>query len=97
MDDGTLELHESVSKKVKGISKCAVRKQLSLGQFKDCIENSTEPKVSMIGFRSIDHRIFTEVMTKRAINGLDTKRFAVDNVRTLAFGHKDISKLYNID
>jgi len=80
---------------VKGITHTAVEKQLTFDDFARVIATKTESYVQIKGFRSVEHRIFTESSMKRALNGLDTKRFAKDHIFTLAFGHKDISKHQN--
>jgi hypothetical protein len=87
---GEWEMEDSFTKKVKGITKTAVGNQIHFDDFSKVVNKNVETRVKMTGFRSVEHRIFTEVTTKRALNGLDTKRFAIDHVRTLAFGHKDI-------
>jgi len=87
---GKWVMEESCGKKVKGVSRTAVKNQIHFGDFLSVLNSSIETTVTMTGFRSYEHRIFTETVTKKALNGLDTKRFAVDNIKTLAFGHKDI-------
>jgi len=75
--------------KFEGLSEIAA-KNISFEDFQRVLEESQEVKVTMKGFRSLEHRIFTEVIEKRALNGLDTKRFATDSINTLAFGHRGI-------
>jgi hypothetical protein len=64
--------------------------------FLDVMKSETicQTYVKMMTFQSIEHRTFVEVVDKNALNRLDTKRFAIENISTLAFGHKDIP-LYN--
>jgi len=80
---------------VKGITPAAVKNQIKFDDFNRVIKEDSQTYVRMKTIRSTEHRIFTEVTTKRALNALDTKRFAIDSIRTLAFGHKDIPKYQN--
>jgi len=46
----------------------------------------------MTTIRSNAHELHTERIKKKALNGLDTKRYCINAIETLAFGHKDIPK-----
>jgi len=78
-------------KKAKGISRLAVKNQVTKEDFVDAIELDVSSTVSMIGFRSRRHQIFTEHMVKTGINAFCCKRFRMDAISSLAYGHKDIN------
>ncbi len=69
------------------------KNQIPLSDYSRVVEASVQTFATMIGIRSTRHVLFTEKTVKRALSGFDSKRFAVDNIGTLAFGHRDI-KLY---
>jgi hypothetical protein len=89
-EDGTWKMEVTECKKAKGIGRAAVKNQIPLSDYSRVIEENVQTVATMIGIRSTRHVIFTEKTVKRALSGFDSKRFAVDNIRTLAFGHKDI-------
>ena len=84
------EMKEVLLKKIKGIPKVAVDSQVTGEQFEEVVEHNVSTSVNVVQFRSSQHTVFTEKFSKLGLNGLDTKRFAVDCISTLAFGHKDI-------
>jgi len=103
IDPYTLELilTPKECKKAKGITRPAVEKHIPLSDYYSVLENSVhttnalpsgpiQTSVNVKYIRSSHHVLYTEKCSKKALNGLDTKRFCVDIVNTLAFGHKDI-------
>ena len=95
-ENGFFKMIDSSTKKVKGISKSVVESSISMNAFLNTIENCNIHVVNMKGIRSFKHELVTQTMWKRALHGLDTKRFAIDENNTLAFGHKDISRFYSM-
>jgi len=89
-EDGSWKMEVVECKKAKGITKAAVKTQIPLDDFMRVMETSIQTFAKMKGIRSSRHLLFTEEVVKRALNGLDTKRYAVDACKTLAFGHCDI-------
>jgi len=89
----TKTYEEQFSRKMKGISRTAAA-GVEMTEFQSVLETSEQTHVCMTSFRSLEHRMFTEIIEKKALNGLDTKRFGVDNINTLAFGHNDILKYH---
>jgi hypothetical protein len=89
-EDGKFTFESLESKKAKGISRTAVRNQVVLADYVNVLEDSVKTYATMKGIRSTNHIIFTEKIVKKALNGIDSKRFGVDCINTLAFGHKDI-------
>jgi hypothetical protein len=61
-----------------------------LSDYTRVLEENIQTSATMLSIRSTRHVIFTESSEKLALNGLDTKRFAVYNIRSIAFGHRDI-------
>jgi hypothetical protein len=75
-------------KKAKGITKTAVKNQISFNDYQRVMNENVQTYATMRGIKSTRHVLFTEETVKKALNGLDTKRFAVNNTETLAFGHR---------
>ena len=81
-----------VIKKAKGVQRSAVTTQVKFKHYVESILTPLQTFTSSKCIRSQKHRISTVTLRKKAINGLDLKRFILDDcVNTLAFGHKDIS------
>lgn len=81
-----------VIKKAKGVQRSAVKTQVTFEQYIDSILFPIQTFTNSRAIRSKKHRLSTINVRKKAINGLDLKRFVLDDcVNTLAFGHKDIS------
>jgi hypothetical protein len=89
-DDGDWKMEAVECKKAKGIGRTAVKNQIPLSDYTRVLEENIQTSATMLSIRSTRHVIFTESSEKLALNGLDTKRFAVDNIRSIAFGHRDI-------
>jgi hypothetical protein len=88
--DDSLKIKVIETKKAKGISKAAVKNRIPLEDFSNVLEHNIQTHVTMRGIRSFEHKIHTETVRKKALNGLDSKRFGMDFVNSLAFGHCDI-------
>jgi len=76
--------------KAKGLTKASVKNHLPLAEYKKALEENFQSYVTMTTIKSSAHEIHTEKWRKKALNGLDTKRYCVNKVHTLALGHKDI-------
>lgn len=66
-------------KKIKGINKNVVHKNITFDQFKNFI------------FNDVAHSVYTPILNKRCISGIDDKRFQIPNsFKTLPWGSKYI-------
>lgn len=84
---------DDVTKKIKGIKKSVVEKEISVDDFKSCVFKKEVTFKSMQIFRSKKHYIFTQIINKQALSLVDDKRYQVENtLKTLPWGHKDIPK-----
>ena len=74
--------------KAKGVKKCMIKKSLRHENFVKCLwTKQTQIRKQSI-FRSRDHHLFTENMTKIALSANDDKRVIQENgIDTLALGH----------
>ena len=80
----------SEKKKGKGVPKQALEQQIVFDSYVEAIERNKVTFVSSNDIRSYKHQLCTQYSKKKAISNNDNKRFSVDNIRSLPFGHKDI-------
>lgn len=76
--------------KAKGVNKTA-QKYIKHENYKHAIfgtsNNDIQQNVTMMNIRSVDHHIYTIKQNKISLDSSDTKRYLVDNINTLAYGH----------
>jgi len=81
----TLKLEES--KKLKGIPKCIVKKQMTLNDYSKCVlENKEKIVEGIVGFRTKSLTNYTTVMSKKALSNHDDKR-VWDGINSYAYGY----------
>ncbi|CAP20528.2 Protein CBG23762 [Caenorhabditis briggsae] len=85
------------SKKNKGVKKSVVKKEMTFNDYKNCLLNHTIERRQQMLFNSSKHQIHTVKQNKVALNNVigkdkESKRYAVDNIDTLAFEHYRIPK-----
>ena len=74
--------------KAKGVKKCIIKKSLRHENFKKCLMTGQSQMRKQSFFRSREHHLFTESLTKLALNPRDDKRVVLENgIDTLALGH----------
>ena len=82
------EEEQSEKKKCKGIKKSVAKKKLTIEDYKNCVLGQNGKTVKQTQFRSYEHEIFTEQITKVALSPYDDKRVILeDGIRTLPIGH----------
>ena len=78
-------------KKSKGIVKHKVKNELSYKSYeKTLLENDCD-KVEFNSIRSKNHQIYTIRQVKQALSSYDNKRYYLDSVNSVPFGHFSIS------
>ena len=81
----TLKLEES--KKLKGIPKMIVKKQITLKDYRNCVlENKDKIIDGIVGFRTKDLMNYTTIQSKVGLRNEDTKR-VWDGINSRAYGH----------
>ena len=74
--------------KAKGVKKCMIKKSLRHENFVKCLRTQKSQIRKQSFFRSRDHHVFTENVTKIALSAKDDKRIILeDGINTLALGH----------
>jgi len=75
------------SKKLKGIPKMIVKKQMTLNDYKECVlENKDKIIDGIVAFRTKDLMNYTTIQSKVGLRNTDTKR-VWDGINSKAYGH----------
>ena len=81
---------EDSGKRAKGVKKSVLCKTITHEDYRSCLFNREVFHRDMPGLRSYNHVIKGKTVHKVALAPLDTKRYILDGISTLAFGHVDI-------
>jgi hypothetical protein len=77
-------------KTAKGISRSAIKNQLTFQKYKDALEQCKADKIRMMRFQSDYHQVFSIMQNKTGLSPADNKRYILnDGKTTRAYGHKD--------
>ena len=80
---------EKVIKKVKGVKKYVIKKQINFDNYKNALFNKQKYTHSMNMLRSMQHNIYGLKVNKTTLSPLDTKRYiAPDGITTFAYGYQ---------
>jgi len=82
---------DSSDMKAKGITKCVVQKQMTHDQYVNSLAEKEETFVSQKTIGSLRHQLYTLETKKKALSPFDTKRYYINRIDSLAFGHKSIN------
>lgn len=78
-------------KRLKGVGRAAIKHDMSLDDYRNCVLERESKKADMRTFRSYDHEIYTLDLTKVALSAFDDKRHIdIDGIHTFAHGHYKI-------
>ena len=78
-------------KKSKGIVKHKVKKELQYKTYEDTLINNSCDTVEFNSIRSKNHQLYSIKQVKQALSSFDNKRYYLNNVESLPYGHCDIS------
>ena len=88
-----LTLNNVEEKKAKGIKKYAIKNKLIFNDYKDCVLNKSTKRITQSNIRSYNHKVYTEIVNKIALNWYDDKRYIMENgIDTLSWGHHKITE-----
>ena len=82
---------EKEEKKSKGIVKHKVEKELNYKQYEETLRDNKSDTVSFNTIRSKNHNTYTINQVKQALSSFDNKRYYLDSVTSLPYGHYAIS------
>ena len=75
-------------KKCKGVKKSVVKKDLTVEMYKEALFNRSSKSIKQNTFRSHNHIIYTEEVSKIALSSFDDKCYVKNNnINTFTFGH----------
>ena len=74
-------------KKSKRIVKHKVKKELTYNQYEDTLIENRSDTVSFNTIRSKNHNIYTINQVKQCLSSFDNKRYYLDSVNSLPYGH----------
>ena len=80
-------------KKCKGIAKGTVRRQMKYEEFETVLKTNEVIHKSFNSIRSKNHRIFSITTKKIALSSYENKKYWIDSVNSLAYGHYKIDSL----
>ena len=76
----------------KGCPKNSMKKYTSFDIFKRVLETDEIVPIKFNTIRSQKHKVYTMNITKVGLTNFENKRYYLNNVDSLAYGHKDIPK-----
>ena len=85
--------NNEISKKLKGVSKSVVKKDIKFDDYKRCIFENKEKIVSVHSIRSKDLSNYSLEQSKVALRNTDDKRCWVNATQSLAWGHSALKCL----
>ena len=78
----------SIAKKLKGMRKAVLKKEISFEDYKNCLMNQVEYFHKQKVIRSHKHDLFTEELNKKSLSWKDDKWYLIPNLTdTYAHGH----------
>jgi hypothetical protein len=88
----TIEQGDQVKEKMttKGCPKSSMKKQVEFKTYMETLQAETTTQVSFNCIRSKNQQIYTLGINKRGLSPFENKRYYLDNINSLAYGHKDI-------
>ena len=81
--------HEN-SKKLKGISKVVVKKEITHEDYKEVLETGKSIDKEVTSIRSIKHDLFTLKQVKTALTCYYDKMYMIDNNNCVPYGYKNL-------
>ena len=83
-----LTLHDVEKVRAKGVKTQFVKKHLRHQDYVECLHNDTQTTAQYLAFRSRNHVITTDTVTKVALSSFDDKRYLLPNTPdTWSHGH----------
>ena len=74
-------------KKSKGIVKHKMKKELTYNQYEETLKENKCDTVQFNSIRSKNHNMYTINQVKQALSSYDNKRYYLDSVNSLPYGH----------
>ena len=78
---------EKVKKVLKGVNKVSKRDQITFDDYKSCVIGGKSLIVEQKSIRSFQCQNYTITQKKQALSCYEDKRYQLDGVKTIAYGH----------
>ena len=82
----------SEKKTLKGVNRVSKEKDIDWNNYLSCVMDGVSTSVNQNSIRSFKCQNFSITQKKRALSSYDDKRYQVDGINTLAYGHKTLKK-----
>ena len=79
--------------KAKGIDKSFMKHRQRFESYKTAIFSNVVQPVTATKIRFYKHKLHTVKIKKTGLHGIDDKRYMLDNINSIPYGHPDISKI----
>lgn len=74
-------------KKAKGVPKQTVKRDLDMNDYENVLNENITKNVNFCTIRSKRHQIYSICQTKVGLTSYDNKRYWIDDVESIPFGH----------
>jgi len=74
-------------KVAKGVKKPVINLDLKFQNYKECLKNSSQMEHDFHSIRSSAHKVVTSHQKKISLSAFDNKRYLLDNINSLPYGH----------
>jgi len=91
-DDNTYQYsrHPDQLRRFKGLPRSAIKNQTNFEQHAECLFIPIQYYAVFKKIRSLNHKLHTIEMKRKAVSGLCLKRFSLSAIHTQAFGNVEI-------
>tara|TARA_B100000378_G_C17723817_1_gene299756 strand:- start:21 stop:407 length:387 start_codon:yes stop_codon:yes gene_type:complete len=79
-------------KKLKGIKTSVVKRDIHFAHYKECLESHKRMTAKQTLFTVEKHHVKTVVQNKISLSSYDDKRYLLNNISSLAYGHYEIEQ-----
>ena len=79
-------------KKLKGIKTSVVKRDIHFEHYKSCLESHKRMTAKQTLFKVTKHQVQTVVQSKISLSSYDDKRYLLNNISSLAYGHYEIEQ-----
>ena len=79
-------------KKLKGIKSSVVEHNINFAHYKECLNSHKRMTAEQTLFKVTKHHVQTVVQNKISLSSYDDKRYLLNNISSLAYGHYEIEQ-----
>ena len=87
----SLKLETSEKLTCKGVKKHKIKNELKHEHYKECLFDGVNKSISYHSIQSKNHQLGTYKFNKIALTSADDKRYWIDNINSLTYGHYKIA------